>query len=197
MPKISAIKTQKKHPERCSIYLDGNYAFSLTRDQLAEFGLVVGQEVAQTELEKYRNDSAYGKLRDSFLRWLAIRWRSEYEILTYLKRKTEDELLQERVYDFATEHGYVDDEKFANMWAEYRVRSKPISRRRLQAELRQKRIDQAIISNVLDDLEHSDQAALRKLVERKRNRYPDQEKLKAYLARQGYNYEDIRQVLGE
>jgi SOS response regulatory protein OraA/RecX len=65
-------------------------------------------------------------------------------------------------------------------------------------ELRQKRIDDETIQKVLDDDQADEQEILKELINRKRRqtRYRDDQKLIAYLARQGFNYSDIKDVMG-
>ncbi|PID33490.1 hypothetical protein CR969_00415, partial [Candidatus Saccharibacteria bacterium] len=43
----------------------------------------------------------------------------------------------------------------------------------------------------------SDQTEIAKIIAKKRARYPDEQKLIAYLARQGFNYDDIRSAISQ
>ena len=105
--------------------------------------------------------------------------------------------LTERVYDRLVEKGYINDESFARWWVENRHLRKGISQRKLQAELTSKGIDQSIVSTVLEESDRTDEDELRKLFEKKRSKYVDDQKLMQYLARQGFSYDDISRVLRE
>ena len=67
-----------------------------------------------------------------------------------------------------------------------------ISRRRLSLELRQKGVADEIIAQTLQDSERSDAAEIQKVILNKRRRYPDDQKLLAYLQRQGFSYQEAR-----
>jgi regulatory protein len=64
-------------------------------------------------------------------------------------------------------------------------------------ELRRKRIADDIIERVVGNDMRDEIAALTALVTRKRRqtKYQEDQKLLAYLARQGFSYDDIRTVL--
>lgn len=195
--KITAIKQQVKRADRYSIYLDGKYSFSLGEGELLKLGLHTGQELTEAELASYRNESAYGKWFDRTLNLLSFRLRSEWELRDYLKRKDCPPEITERILNKLSVNGYVNDEQFAKRWVENRRLLKATSKRRLNQELRQKRISSDIIDKVLAEDETDERQVLRELVAKKRARYSDQTKLMQYLARQGYNYEDIKSVLNE
>lgn len=197
--KVTAIKQQVKRVDRYSIYLDGKYSFSLGEHELLRLGLHSGKELTEEELATYQDESAFGKWFDKTLNLLSFRLRSEWELRDYLRRKDCPPELMDRILNKLSINGYVNDEQFAKRWVENRRLMKATSRRRLSQELRQKRISSDIIDTVLaeDREEIDEQEVLRQLVEKKRPRYPDQLKLMQYLARQGYSYDDIKQVLQE
>jgi regulatory protein len=41
----------------------------------------------------------------------------------------------------------------------------------------------------------SDKQEIKKIISKKRSKYPDEHKFMAYLARLGFNYDDIREAL--
>lgn len=196
---ITAIKQQAKRADRFSIYVDGKYSFSVGENELLKLGLYTGQELTEEQLDSFKDESAYGKWFDRALNLLSYRLRSEWEITDYLKRKDCPPYITEKILSKLKEKNYIDDKRFAETWVSNRRLLKATSRRRLAQELRSKRIDGSVIESVLaGDKEATDEReVLRQLVEKKRQRYPDQLKLMQYLARQGYSYDDIKTVLAE
>jgi regulatory protein len=93
--------------------------------------------------------------------------------------------------------GFIDDVAFAKAWVDNRHLLKPTSHRKLQLELRAKRVADSVIQQVLVDDETTDSDELTAMIARKRrqSRYQDKDKLMQYLARQGFSYEDIKQAL--
>lgn len=105
--------------------------------------------------------------------------------------------LTARVSERILERGYVDDVKFTRFWVENRNMTKGISRRKLMAELQAKGVSRTIIEAALADTERDESEDLKKILRRKQGRYSDEQKLIAYLARQGFSYDAIRSALDE
>jgi regulatory protein len=195
--KITAIKAQVKTQGRYSIYVDEKFTFGLSELGLINSGIRVGHEITAEQLEQYKEsaqvDKAYGRVMDL----IARRPRSEWELRDYLKRKGQDEQVIEEILNTLSIRGYVNDEDFARRWVESRRLLKPISKRKLQLELKQKRIPDEIIKSVLSEDDADEVEVLQAEIEKKRRqtRYQDETKLIAYLARQGYRYDDIKQAL--
>ena len=197
--KITAIKQQIKQQRRYSIFVEGKYSFSLSDTALLESKLVNGQELTEREVQNFKKRSLDDKLYDRVLQYLALRPRSTWEIEQYLKRKQADPDVSQQIVNKLSDRGLVDDESFARSWVANRRLLKPISHRRLLQELRQKHVPNEITELVLAEDDTDEQTTLRELVVRKRkqSRYQDDLKLMQFLARQGFNYDDIKTVLHE
>ena len=210
--KITAISAQQKNPNRVNISIDGAYRLSLDIFQLTSIGLKVGSEVSEAELAELEQESIYGKLYARALEYTMLRPHSAREVRDYLRRKTRatkyksrtgeikeregvSQTIADRVFDRLIEKGYVDDEKFARYWVENRNLTKGASRRKLEAELRAKGVVSATIEKHLSETTRSDDEEIQKIIAKKRKRYPDEQKLMQYLARQGFAYDAIRQAL--
>lgn len=195
--KITDIKQQDKRHNRYSIYVDGKYSFSLSEHELMLQGLRINQEFNQQELEKVKDTATEDKAYMRALDLLARRSRSVWEMEQYLKRKGYEYNTVVKILNKLSKRGLLDDKKFATSWVANRRLLKPVSKRRLSQELQQKNISKDIISTVLKEDEASEQDVLADLIERKRRqtRYQDDEKLIAYLLRQGFNYSDIKDAL--
>lgn len=195
--KITAIKQQERLKGRYSVYVDGKYAFSLSADTLLAEKLTTGQEFDEIQLKTYKKLSADDKAYSLTLAYIVRRMRSRYELAEYLHRKSYDGALSEQITKKAEALGLVDDEKFAEAWVRNRRILKPVSKRRLQQELRAKRISNQIIEQVLSEDETDEQTVLHDLIVRKRRqtRYQDDQKLMQYLVRQGFGYDDIKTAM--
>jgi regulatory protein len=206
--KITALKIQVRDKDRVNVFIDGKYRFSLDMTQVAELGIKNGAEYTEEELVELENESQFGKLYTRSLEYALIRPRSQRELRDYLYRKTRDtrtktgdikkgvsKELTERVFNRLLEKGYIDDEKFAKFWVENRNVRKGSSMRKLQMELRGKGVDSAIIEQVLATTERVDTDELQKIIAKKASRYDDIQKLTAYLVRQGFRYDDVKEAL--
>src|SRR6266496_629998 len=195
--KVTAIKAQVRNHERVSIYVDAEYAFSLTQDQLLEHKLFSGKELDERTLAALKYASDWGKTLERVMNYLMIRPRSEREVRDYLWRKKTEPELAESVITRLRTRGYLDDAAFAKSWLQARQLTKPVSRRRLVAELRQKGVASEIIERTTATEAYDETAALRSIVakKRKQTRYQDEQKLMQYLARQGFGYDAIKTAL--
>jgi regulatory protein len=195
--KITSIKQQVKRADRYSVYVDGVYAFSLGEGALLEQQLASGQELDASRLKELKAASGADKAYGNALRYVAMRPRSEWELGTYLRRKEVDEPVAAHIMSRLKAVGLLDDLAFARAWVANRRLLKSVSIRRLRQELQQKRVPELVVDEALAEDETDERDALRQLVDKKRARYPDSQKLMQYLARQGFGYDDIKHVLSE
>jgi regulatory protein len=199
MPKITDIRQQQKRRDRYSVYVDGKYVCSFSEGELLRLGLHRGQRLNEEELARLKDESHQDKAYMKALDQLSRRPRSEWELRDYLKRKGYADESAGRVIERLSKLGYVDDGDFARRWVENRRLLKPVSKRRLRQELKQKRVGESIIESVLEEDAADERQVLKDLIERKRRqaKYQDDLKLKQYLSRQGFSYDDIRSVLDD
>ncbi len=196
---ITDIKQQVKTAGRYSIFVDGKFTFGLSENALLVSGLRVGQELSNQELDELKDTAKFDKAYNRALNLIVRRVRSEWEIREYLKRKDYDPELIDQLVAKLYQHSWLDDSVFARKWVDNRRLLKTTSKRRLQQELRAKRVSDDIIKQVLAEDETDEKELLKGLIERKQqqSRYQDKQKLMAYLIRQGYNYGDVKDVLEE
>ena len=93
-------------------------------------------------------------LRKTFeraVKLLAAKPRSVAELRERLLRgKNTNEEVVETVIARLREYGYLDDERFAFSYASYKIRQKPIGRRRLERDLKFKQIDSGVANEALE-----------------------------------------------
>ena len=200
MPKgvITALEVQKRDKERVNLFLDGEYAFSLTLIEAAK--LKKGQVLSEAQIAALRDDDAVTKAVDSAARVLSYRPRSVHEIRQYLTKKSIPQAVALAAIDRLSAMGYLDDVAFARFWVEDRNRFKPRGPKALRFELRQKGISNTVIDEVLNDTLNVDDAAYRAAqdVARKLRRVTRQEfrdKLAVGLQRRGFSFDVTREAV--
>jgi regulatory protein len=195
--KITAIKQQVKRAGQYSIFVDEKYAFSLSENALLEHKLARGQELTKEQLRDFKKLSAEDKLYNQTLRYVAMRLRSRWEVETYLFRKEASPTLIEEILNKLSNIGMLDDKKLAQAYINDRQLLRPTSRRKIINGLRQKHVAEDIISETVETEVDDDSNALQAVIVRKRqqSKYQDDLKLMQYLARQGFNYGDIKAAL--
>ncbi len=195
MAKVTNIKQQQKRADRFAIYIDSKYVASLGESELLNSGLSVGDELSPDQVKSLKGRAVVDKALDATMRFVAIRPRSQWEVESYLKRKRVDETTTEAILNKLSMSGFINDEQFARSWVNNRRLLKPMSRRKLTQELRQKRVPNVVIDKIMAEDEATDISTLHQLIAKKRGQYKDDLKFMQYLARQGYSYGDVKEAL--
>ncbi len=197
--KITSIKQQVKRAGRYSVFVDGEYSFSLSESALLESKINSGHELTAQQVSDFKQLSADDKIYNQTLRYIALRPRTKWEIEVYLKRKDASPTLLESTLNKLSNVGLLDDKKYAQSFVNDRRLLRPSSRRKIVNDLRKKHIPSGIIEEVVGSESEDEQSALKSIIERKRQqtKYQDDLKLMQYLARQGFNYGDIKDALKE
>lgn len=83
-------------PNRVNVFIDDEFSFSLNLAQIVDFKLKVGQLVSETDLEKYKKASEFGKLYQRTLEWVLAHPRSIYETRKHLQDKRKKREIENR-----------------------------------------------------------------------------------------------------
>ena len=212
---ITDIKQAVKNPNRTNIFVNGKYRFSLDIFQLTQLNIKIGAKFSKVEIENLEQQSEFGKLYALALNYCLMRPHSEKEIRDYLWKKTLNRKLKnrktgefyekkgvskvsaEQALQRLIEKGYVDDFKFAKFWIENRNQRKGSSIKKLKSELFSKGVSDEIIEQILASSKRNDSEEIQKIIAKKAKKYTDEKKLVAYLARQGFSYDEIKRALSK
>jgi regulatory protein len=193
---ITALSVQKRNQDRINVFLDGEYAFSISLN--AALSLKRGQKLSQVDIERLQREDDGFRAYNSALRFLGYRPRSRLEIERHLRQKGyESEAIDAAMARLVAQR-YIDDEAFARSWLNHRERLRPRGARGLSYELRQKGIEREIINEVLTELD--EEASAWAAIEGKRHRWRglDQlafrKKVTGFLSRRGFSYDIIRKT---
>jgi len=189
---ITALNAQKRNPQRINIYLDGEFAFGLTR--IVAAWLEVGQVLSDEKIAQLQAEDAQEVAYQRALNLLSYRPRSTAEIRQNLSRHGVDEKCMDQVLGRLERSGLVNDAQFARLWVENRSEFRPRSQRALSYELRQRGVAAQDIEDALQSLDNQGlacQAALKHARRLKDLEWQDfRKKMYAFLARRGFNYQD-------
>lgn len=203
MPQITDIKPQKRQ-KRFNVFVDGKFAFGLDADTLVKSGLKINQEIFPETIEKLIKENEFGKVYERVLKFLSYRPRSEKELKDWFVKKQVGDELQKMISQKLKDLGYLNDEEFARWWVEQRMSFRPAGKRLLAMELRQKGISSEIINQQFSNLaikQFSEIELAQKVAEKKFKSLKHlsglelRQKLAATLARRGFNWETIKEVL--
>jgi regulatory protein len=195
---ITALKAQKKNPNRISVYLDGEYAFGLSR--IVAAWLRIGQRLGEAEINRLKQQDSQEVAYQKSLRFLGYRPRSEAEIQRKLSEQGYEEAVVNAAIQRLKENGFLGDEQFARDWVENRTTFRPRSKRMLALELRQKGVEEEAIQQALAETGDEDNLAYQTATKyAHRLAGVDWEtfrkRLGAYLLRRGFSYGTIAPIL--
>lgn len=198
---ITGLRFQKQNPDRVNVYLDGEFAFGLPAIEAAR--LRVGQYLSDADIARLQAADQMQRAYDRAVQYLSFRPRSTAEMRSYLMRTVGDEATVEAVLNKLTEQGYLNDAEFACYWVENREKFRPKGARALRQELREHGLDRETIEAALADVD--DTASALAIARPRGQRMADlaatapelfRRKLSDFLARRGFEYEVIREVVG-
>jgi regulatory protein len=194
--RITALKIQKRKKDRVNVFIDDQFAFGLSLIEAAK--LRKGQTLTEAEITRLRDKDAIQQAIDRAARFLAYRPRSTDEVRRNLSKKNIPPTVIDAALEQMSAQGYLDDRAFALFWIENRNAFKPLGSRALRYELRQKRVPDTIIDEVLDAYGVDDaDAAYRAASQRARRlrnmtRRDFQNKVGSFLQRRGFAYNIAR-----
>uniref|UniRef100_A0A831WXI3 Regulatory protein RecX n=1 Tax=Thermorudis peleae TaxID=1382356 RepID=A0A831WXI3_9BACT len=198
---ITALADQARDPERVSVYLDGEFAFGLSRVLAARYNLYVGRSLSVDEVVALRAADEVERAVQAGLRLLAVRPRSERETRDRLKRKGFGEPAIEAAIERLRGWRYLDDAEFARLWVEHRQVTGPRGRRLLEFELRSKGIDPETVLETVEAADLDEEAAARAVASKHLSRLAGldpvtrRRRLTGALQRRGFDWDVIRRVL--
>src|SRR4051812_32006475 len=201
MSVISGIVPAVRPPGRFAVLVDGRERAVLSLDAIERLGLAVGQPMTGLD-EAIALESARLRSYDRALNMLALRARSSQELARSLVRKGEERAHVDWAIARLQEQGLIDDAAFARAFTRSRVVGGKQSRRRVERDLARKGVSRSVVGEAIDDVfeeEAVDQRAIVEEAARKKLRSlagldpaVQRRRLYAFLARRGYDLDDIR-----
>lgn len=194
---ITALKAQTKNRQRLNIYLDGEYAFSLSR--IVAAWLQVGQSLDEEKIAKLLADDQVESTYQRALRLISIRPRTEKELEQYFTKWSVPPSVQTLIVERLRSNGWINDQQFAEQWVDNRLAFHPTSKKALRFELQQKGVQPNLIAAAIQDCNEEEMAfqAAQKIMPRLNNvsRQIFRQKVYSYLARRGFPYDVISEVM--
>lgn len=182
------------------VYLDGKFAFVLYKGELSRYRIEKGGEIESITAEKIRTEVVLKRAKLRAMHLLGDMDRTEAVLREKLRQGGYTQEIIDRAIEYVKSFGYLDDARYAENFVRSRQKSK--SRKEIRAVLLQKGVSSDLIENAFENCsdEGGEQEAVRVLMRKKKFNPKtaddrDKQKIYAYLARKGFGYETIRQVI--
>lgn len=147
---ITAISQTKRG--RFSLEIDGEFAFSISADELLEYGIFRGMVMSQFEIEDLRRVSGIDRCKAKAAMFLSLRDHSTGELIQKLTRTFDIETSQ-MVVDELVSDGLVDNFRFGILWAKELFEVRMYGPLRVRNELIKRGLSKEETNDVLSELE--------------------------------------------
>jgi regulatory protein len=201
---ITNISFQKQDTNRCSVFLDEEYAFGLHVDIVMQTGIKKGMMLTEEAAKELIDEDVYFKAMKRCLDFITNRPRTKKEIDTRLTQLGVPESVAERVCTRLDELGLINDTEFARLFSESRVRNKGFGFMRIKQELIHKgvapELAEAAVKQAYPEEEQAKQLSVQlELAQRKYRKETDlrakNHKITQHLMRRGFNSGQIMDVI--
>ena len=193
-------RTESLTKTKYKVDLDGQFAFVLYKGELSRYGVKEGAELTEETVDEIYNTVLLKRAKKRAMHLLEDMDRTEAGLREKLRQGLYPAEIIEKAIDYVRSFGYLNDARYAENFILSRRNSK--SRKEIHALLLGKGISDEEISIAFENCygDQEEQEAVRRILEKKRvnpKTADDREmqKIYGYLARKGFRYETIRQVI--
>ena len=195
---ITDIKSVSK--TKFKVYLDGQFAFTLYKGELFRYRIQEDGELSEEVYQEIREKVVLKRAKLRAMHLLNDMDRTESQLRTKLLNGDYPADITDEAIAYVKSFGYINDESYIRRFIESRKNSK--SKKEIYALLMKKGVDMERVREILSEYYSAEDSlnAIRDLLRKKRydpKSATDQEmrKIYGYLARKGFGYEDIHQVI--
>ena len=199
---ITKIEVGKRNKERVNIYIDEEYAFSISAVLIYKENIKVKDKIYVDSLKKLADEYNYIKCKNTALKTIERTYKSEKELAQKLALKGYDDHIINRTINFMKEYNLLNDNNYATMYV--KDKSRNIGKKKIKYSLLQKGIDEEIIESELEKINNDEvkaivyEMALKKykvFSKRENDNYKLTQKLYRFLMGKGYDYDLIKAVV--
>ena len=204
--KITKIEYQKNSKDKCNVYIDGNYMFSLSVTTFIKKNLKEGDDLLLSEINTLLEEDKKEKAYIYILNYLKYGDRTTLEVKKQLKKKGYTEEVIQTAIQKAVDSKVLDDERYCDNFVYSRLNSsKPDGPQKITALLMSKGISKSLIQEKISYyLDHNNEKdKIRQLIEKKlktlsyKNKFDLKSKLFRYIGQKGFNIDDVIVVIDD
>lgn len=204
---ITNIIRVKNKPRFVSVLIDENDKYVLHKDVAVKFGLKKGADISELKIKELLLQNEFHIAKDTALRYLSYRQRTEYEI----RKKLTQKKYKQKIIDYTLQNfkkiGLINDKEFAESFARDTLKKKSIGKALLKQKLLNKGLPKDVITTVIENTyktinekETAIQIAKKQLkkYENRKNKSTDKEnqiRLSNFLAQRGFSWDIISQAM--
>lgn len=199
---ITKIEVQKKNKNRCSVFINEEFAFGMDLDSVIKYDIQKGNEYTDHEYEDLLKKLQYEKAKFAALRYIDYSPRTIKETIDKLQTLEFEETVVEATLEFLKSYGYLNDLEYAHSFIRNRIHQKRHGRHKVSYDLIRRGISKDISAPILEEYQEAEYEGATYLYHKKTKgaEITDQKekaKITRYLQSRGYSYDIIKDVIQE
>jgi len=201
MPEITSLVPLRSAKDRMRVFIDQEHALTISKKSVDKLKLSVGSETDRDAILRQVEEDEKKAALNAALHYLGRAEHSRAEVARYLEVREYPAAVIEEVVEKMAYYGYVDDARYAGALVRDCAAVRGKSRRALKYDMQKKGLSPDTIEKAMGqytDREERENAAriARRYLGREDAPKPELErKAAAALARRGYDWELIRDVM--
>jgi regulatory protein len=204
MSKITKMEIQKKNNKRINLFLDGEYAFSISIELAYKENLNLNDEIDSKKIEELAKNEDFIRCKESALNIIEKSYKTEKEVRDKLKLKGYENGSIDKSIKFLKQYQFINDNNYTKAFINDKLNS--AGSQKIRYTLIKKGIPKEIIDEELSNLNKEAEKNAALSIARKKlgairknenNNYKISGKLFRYLASKGYEYDIINDVVKE
>lgn len=201
---ITKIEIGKRNKERVNIYIDDEFAFSLSAEIVYKENLARKQVIDVEKLTRLAREDEFMKCKSSALKIVERSYKTEKEIFNKLITKEYSKESINRTIEFLREYNLINDRNYVKMYVKDKLKSQ--GKNKIKYNLKRKGISDELIIEELSKIDDEDskngaiilaQKKYNELKRRESDQYKLSQKLYRFLISKGYNYDLASDVMKE
>lgn len=195
--KITQISAQQKNKDRCNIFIDGEYSFSVSTETVYKFYLKTGKELSEEEITAIKEDGERTSALNRATEYLSKAYKTKKQVKNYLIKKGFSDDAVYYAVSRLTETGYINDSEYARRYFETASKNqgKKLSAYKLMAKgVRKDVIDEAYEKAAVPSKENA-AAVAEKYMRNKEINKENLAKTYRYLIGRGFSYDEASEAI--
>lgn len=195
--KITQIYAQQKNKDRCNIFIDGEYSFSVSTETVYKFYLKTGKELSEKEITAIKEDGERTSALNRATEYLSKAYKTRKQVKDYLLKKGYSDDAVYYTVSRLTETGYINDSEYARRYFETASKNqgKKLSAYKLMAKgVRKDVIDEAYEKAAVPSKENA-AAVAEKYMRNKEINKENLAKTYRYLIGRGFSYDEASEAI--
>lgn len=195
--KITQISAQQKNKDRCNIFIDGEYSFSVSTETVYKFYLKTGKELSEEEITAIKEDGERTSALNRATEYISKAYKTRKQVKDYLLKKGYSDDAVYYTVSRLTETGYINDSEYARRYFETASKNqgKKLSAYKLMAKgVRKDVIDEAYEKAAVPSKENA-AAVAEKYMRNKEINKENLAKTYRYLIGRGFSYDEAGEAI--